>query len=159
MKIFIDSSVFLKLLLNEPGSDIAQAILEDVEYGKVIGYVTPMVLEEVCFKLIYAKASELLGTKNVWKIRESLRLSSEFRSKTLEVVRKFYEYIEYLFLKGLRVEPVMYSDWQKAYEIMRKYGLLPADAVHVAVALRVKANTLASFDEDFRVIREVRIIP
>lgn len=31
MKLFIDSSVFLKLLLDEPGADKAQAILESIE--------------------------------------------------------------------------------------------------------------------------------
>ena len=31
MRIFIDSSIFLKLLLDEPGADKAQEILEMVE--------------------------------------------------------------------------------------------------------------------------------
>jgi len=31
MKLFIDSSVFLKLILDEPGADKAQEILEIIE--------------------------------------------------------------------------------------------------------------------------------
>lgn len=34
MRVFADSSVFLKLLLNEPGADKAQEILEAIEEGK-----------------------------------------------------------------------------------------------------------------------------
>ena len=35
MRLFIDSSVFLKLLLDEPGADKAEEILEVVEESKV----------------------------------------------------------------------------------------------------------------------------
>ncbi len=118
-----------------------------------------MVLEEVCFKLIYAKASEVLGTKNIWRIRENMKLNEEVRSSVLEVVKEFYKYIDYMSLKGLRIEPVIHSDWVNAYKYMGKYGLLPADAVHVAVALRNKANTIATFDEDFKVVKEIQTIP
>jgi len=159
MRLFIDSSVFLKLLLNEPGADAAQEILENIEYSKSIGYVTPMVLEEVSFKLIYAKLSEALNTKNIWKIREALRLDRRARSECCKVVRKFLSYIEYLYGRGLRIENVTYSDWVESVAIVEKYGLLPADALHVAVALRLKVNAIATFDEDFKAIREVKIIP
>ena len=42
--------------------------------SKVLGYITPMVLKVTSFKLIYAKASEILNTRNTWRIRESLKL-------------------------------------------------------------------------------------
>lgn len=148
MKTFIDSSVFLRLLLDEPGSDIAQTILGDVEYGRVVGYVIPIVLKEVCFKLMYAKASEVLNTKNVWKIKECL-----------SPVKEFYKYIDHMFAKGLRTEPIMYSDWIDSFKYMGEYGLPPADAIHVAVVVRVKADAIASFDEDFKRIKEIKIIP
>ncbi len=35
MRAYVDSSVFLKLLLDEPGADKAQEILEAIEEGKV----------------------------------------------------------------------------------------------------------------------------
>lgn len=46
-----------------------------------------------------------------------------------------------MLTKGLRVEYITYEDWKKSIEIMEKYGLLPADVIHVAVALRVGTNT------------------
>ncbi len=158
-KIFIDASVFLKLLFDEPGATLAQQILEAVETNRVIGYVTPMVLEEIAFKLLYAKASEVLGTSNIWRIREALKLDEEVRSKCMLVLREFYEYVEYMLSRGLRVEHVLYSDCVKALEIVEEYGLLPADAIHVAVAMRLGLDTIASFDEDFRAVRNLKVIP
>jgi len=40
VRIFIDASVFLKLLLDEPGADRAQEIFETVESSRVLGYIT-----------------------------------------------------------------------------------------------------------------------
>jgi len=51
--IFIDSSVFLVLYLDEPGAGDAKEILENVETNKVEGVITPLVLEEVTFKVIF----------------------------------------------------------------------------------------------------------
>jgi len=159
LKIFVDSSVFLKLLFNEPGADKAQEILESIESNKVIGYVTPLVLEEVVFKLLYGKASELLNTKNIWRIREALRYDEGIRRKCLETIREFYGYIDYMYTRGLRVEYVTYDDWRKSLEYMKKHGLLPADALHLAVASRIGVTTIATFDEDFKYVDNIKTIP
>ncbi len=159
MKVFIDSSVFLRLLLDEPGADKAQDILERVEGNKIVGFITPLVLEEVSFKLIYAKMSELLNTNNIWRIREALRYDEEKRCRCMEVLQGFYDYIEYLYTRGLRIEPIVYNDWTQSLRIIRNYGLLPADALHLAVAERVGVKTIASFDEDFKYVKGIKVIP
>jgi len=159
MRVYVDSSVFLKLLLDEPGADKAQEILEAIEEGKVLGFISPIVLEEVSFKLLYAKASEVLNTKNVWRIREALRLDERVREECLKPLKEFQKYIEHMLTKGLRVVCVTYEDWRNATRFIRKYGLLPADAIHVTIALRVGAGTIATFDDDFRVVREINVAP
>ncbi len=159
MRILVDASIFLKLLLDEPGADNAQKILEAIEDGKLIGYVTPMVLEEVSYKLIYAKASELLGTSNIWRIREALAVDIKLRKQCINVVKEFHNYIDYMLLKGLRVEHVDYSDWEKALHYIQEYGLLPADAIHLAVASRLGIDTIATFDENYKKVKGIRVIP
>ena len=159
MSIFIDSSIFLRLLLNESGTDLAQNILENVEANKIIAYTTPMVLEEISFKLIYAKASELLETVNIWRIREEFKLNNEFRSKCIEPIEKFLKYIEYLSSRGLRIESITYKDWIESVEIGRKYGLFPADSIHVAIVMRIGIDTIATFDSDFKRVKDIKVIP
>ena len=159
MKLFIDSSIFLKLLLDEPGANKAQLILEMIEHNKAIGYITPLILEEISFKLIYAKASEILNTKNIWKIREALKLDDIVRKECVNILKQFYNYVEYMLSRGLRIEYITYSDWIKSLNMIEKYGILSADAIHIAIALRIGVNAIATFDEDFKIIKEVKIIP
>ncbi|MEM3745651.1 MAG: hypothetical protein QW323_04060 [Candidatus Bathyarchaeia archaeon] len=54
-------SVFLKLVLGEPGAERAKEILELVEDNKIIGYITPLTLEEVTFKVMIAQASSAIS--------------------------------------------------------------------------------------------------
>ncbi|MEM3166807.1 MAG: PIN domain-containing protein [Candidatus Methanomethylicia archaeon] len=159
MKIFIDSSIFLKLMLDEAEATKAQDILENVEYSKVLGYVTPLILEEVIFKLIFAEASSKLNTTNIWKIRSELKENKALKMECIKVARKCMEYIDHLSMRGLRIEGVFFNDWIKSIEYIEKYGLLPADALHLAVAKRLEVNAIATFDEDFKVIDEIKIIP
>ncbi|MEM3615115.1 MAG: PIN domain-containing protein [Candidatus Methanomethylicia archaeon] len=159
MKIFIDSSIFLKLMLDEAEATKAQDILENIEYSKVLGYITPLILEEVIFKLIFAEASSRLNTTNIWSIRNELKENRALRIECIKIAKKFVEYIDHLSMKGLRIEGVFFNDWIKSIEYIEKYGLLPADALHLAVARRLEINVIATFDEDFKVIDEIKIIP
>ncbi len=59
MSLLIDSSVFLHLLFDEERADEAETLLSSVETGAIKAYVTTHVLEEVAFKLMLAKGSEL----------------------------------------------------------------------------------------------------
>ncbi|RLE89221.1 MAG: hypothetical protein DRJ46_04975, partial [Thermoprotei archaeon] len=62
MKFYIDASVFLHLLLDEDKAEDAEKILLMVEEGEASGYISPLVVEEVVFKLLVARASELGAT-------------------------------------------------------------------------------------------------
>ncbi len=159
MKIFIDSSIFLKLFLDEVNANKAQELLEAVETNKLLGYTTPIVLEEIMFKLIFAKASDALGTSSIWKIRKAILSKKKVKEACITTINTFLDYVEYMTGRGLRIEHVTYEDWRRSIEFIERYGLLPADALHLAVALRIKADAIATFDEDFKRVKEVNIIP
>lgn len=159
MKVFIDSSVFLKLLLDEPGAGAAQELLEAVERGEILAYTTPLVLEEVSFKLLFAAASSVLDTKDIWRIREKLGSDRMIRAECFKALEEFSRYVEHLAARGLRVEGVFYSDWLKSLSSVKLHGLLPADAFHLAVAERLRVDAIATFDEDFKRASGLRIVP
>ncbi len=155
MKFLIDSSVFLHLLLDEERADEAEDFLLRVESGDITAYVIPSVLEEVSFKLLMAKASEL-GETRFWDIRKRLLRDKNFRAKCFEPLKSFRDYV--LSLRGLVWEPIGKDDWLKSLEIVEKYGLLTSDAIIAAVALRLKIP-LFTFDTDFKRVSSLEVRP
>lgn len=157
--IFIDSSVFLVLYLDEPGADDAKEILENVEANKVEGVITPLVLEEVTFKVIFAEASRLLDTRNAWKIKNALKKDSSLREEISKVLNKVKSHIDVLEKGGLRVVDIYPTDWRNGLNYVLKYGVLPADSIHLAVMERLNIKTIATFDDDFRLVEGIDVIP
>jgi len=84
-----------------------------------------------------------LNTKNIWKIRETLKYDSKIRGEAVKLLRKVHRYMKDLSMEGLRVESITYGDWESSMRFIEKYGLLPADALHLAVALRLKVTSIA----------------
>lgn len=146
-------------MLGEPGADKAREVLELVEGNRLIGYVTPLVLEEVTFKVMIAQASSILGEKSLWKIREALKYERHVREQCSAFVNKVQQYIRHLCERGLRVASIEYEDWENSLRHVDKYGLLPADAINLSVALRMKIGNVATFDEDFRTVKEINVLP
>lgn len=157
--IFIDSSVFLVLYLDEPGADDAKEILENVETNKVKGVITPLVLEEVTFKVIFAEASRLLDTRNAWKIKNALKKNPSLREEMFKVLNKVKSHIDALEKGGLRIVDIYPMDWRNGLNYVPKYGILPADSIHLAVMERLNIKTIATFDDDFRLVEGIDVIP
>lgn len=155
MRYYIDASVFLNLFLEGRRADEAEEILEKVEYGEATGYVSVLVVEEVAFKLLIAKASEL-GVENFWKFKKKFLKDLKFRKECYKPVIKFKEYLN--LMSGLAWTHATNQDYQNALRIVEKYGLLTADAVHAALALKLKIP-IATFDEEFKRISKLRTIP
>lgn len=154
MSFLVDSSVFLHLLLDEERADEAERFLSTVEVGAVRAYVTTHVLEEVSFKLLLAKGSEL-GESSFWGIKRRFLRDEKFRSECLRVLDPFRDYIS--SLRGLIVESVTLGDWERSMEIC-KHGLLTSDALLAAVALRLRVP-IYTFDLDFRKVPGLEVKP
>ena len=154
MKFYIDSTVFLHLLLDEEWADRAMSILEAVERGDATGYVSILVVEEVAFKLLFAKASEL-GVTRFWEFKKRLLKDKGFREECFKPLLKFNEYLNRL--SGLAWIHVTWEDYRMGLEIAYKYGLLTADAIHAALALKLRVP-IATFDEDFKKVPGLTVV-
>ena len=155
MKFLVDSSVFLHLLLDEERADDAINILSSVERGDAVGFITVMIAEEVSFKLLIAKASEM-GVKGFWEFKRRFQKDKNFREKCVEPVNQFMEYLDNLL--GLAWVQILPLDWRNAAQIIKMYGLLPSDAIHASIAKRLNLP-IATFDFDFKRIPELKTIP
>jgi len=97
---FLNASIFLAVLLDTKEAGECQMMLTKIERGKLTAVTSTHVLEEVAFKLLIAKASEIIQTKNIWEIRERLKSDGKIRQECYKVLYRFIEYIKILCLKG-----------------------------------------------------------
>jgi len=155
VRLFLDSSIFLHLLLDGPRADEAEEILTWVEEGEAEGFVTALIVEEVSFKLALAKGSEL-GISSFWEFKRRFSRDETFRETCLSPVEEFSRYLE--GMRGLFWAEVLPGDWREAISISRRFGLLSADALHAAVCIRLGAK-MATFDSDFSRVAGLSVVP
>jgi len=82
-KIFIDANIFIFNALDNPeygGS--STEFLSRVENGEVNGVITPVVMDEILFKILVAKSSRHLDKVNIWTIKNRMR-DAEFSKKVM----------------------------------------------------------------------------
>lgn len=157
--IFLNSSVFLAVLLDTEEADRCETILAKVETGELKATTTTHVMEEAAFKLLIAKASETLQTKNLWKMREELKTSEKLRQECYETLKKFMEYVKALCFGGLRIMQVYPEDLFQLAEVFKETGLLTADCLHVTVMKRLNLKKIATLDQDFKAVKGLTAIP
>lgn len=151
ISIFIDANVFYLYLRGptRPREDCTK-LLERVEEGEVEGYTSTLVLDELAYKLLLRKIEEIYGQNPLEVIRrrrEAISEASPYVERGMEVV---------LGIDGLRVLSVEPPHLNVLAEYMRRYWLLPRDALHVAVMDWVGCRDLASADEDFDRVPHIR---
>ena len=145
--IFIDANIFIYVSQSEPIYGRACIdFLERVEYMEIKAITTPAVLNEVSYKLLIAKAGELLDTDRFWKIHEELK-DQKFIRTCYEIIEEFRDYIDTLC--GLRVEDVRVDDFNRSVDLGSKFGLVTTDSYHAAVMERLGIEHIATNDSDF----------
>jgi predicted nucleic acid-binding protein len=147
----IDTNV---LLYAEQGvSAQAQRLLRRCASVELIGTLPQTVWQELTHKLMLAEALMLGKISGPNPSREL--------SKRPEIVRALGLYrqkIKALLDLGLGFESSTRDDLAKeAFKYQEEYGLLTNDSVILAVALRLRADVLASADESFRVGGEIQV--
>ena len=147
----IDTNV---LLYAEQGvSDQAQRLIRRCAKGDLIGTLPQTVWQELTHKLMLAEAMMkglISGSNPASRLAakpEAIRGLSLYRAK-----------VQALMDLGLRFEACTLSDLTKTgFKLQEKYGLLTNDAVVLAVAIRLKADTLVSSDKAFHPVTELTV--
>lgn len=145
--------------MNTDEAEKCETTLASIEVGEVKAVSTPHVIEEVSFKLLIAKASEVLKSRNVWEIRDRLRKDEALRQECYEILRKFIEYVRKLCFGGLRIIEVYSEDVFKIPDMFKEIGLLTTDCLHLSVMRRLNLKAIATLDEDFKQVKGVTVIP
>ena len=85
--IFIDANIFTYFLTNHPKySRSCTRFLEEVEKGKRVGFISPLIIDEVSYVLMIQRGRELTGIGEINAVKQSMLKIWE---KCLESVAKF----------------------------------------------------------------------
>ena len=143
MKVLYDSNVLIKYLA---GDEKARTLVEKVINGEWSGYITGTTASETIY--VYLR---LALDVSRYKLRELITKQDE-RVKNLleEDVRPLLSLFN-LITPETSVEELL--------NLIESYGLLPNDALIAVAALKHGISTIATFDEDFRRVPWLRIIP
>ena len=142
--IFIDANIF-HLYLRGPKKiqEICTNFLEKIERKEITGYTSPLVLDELAYKLLLKKIEEKFQENPINILR-----------KNPKVISNFSNYVELgldtiLGIENLKIIDISKEHVENMVDYMKKYLLLPRDALHLSVMLAINCKNIASTDDDF----------
>ncbi len=143
MKVFFDSNVFLKYLA---GVEDAKKLIDRVECGEWKGYINDIVVSEVVYGYL-----RLALNVSRYKLRKYIVKYTDRIKELLEQdIYPLFTYFEHLPI-NIGIDDLI--------EYMTKYKLLPNDTIIVATCRVHNIGNIATFDEDFKRVPWLNVIP
>jgi len=150
-RVFIDANIFhLYFRGPEPIKKQCREFIKRITNREILGYTSVLVLDEFIYKMLL-KLIEVDYRENPIEV---------LRREKFDVVKKYSELVssllgEILSIRNLKILPVTREDILLASIILCRVGLLPRDAVHLAIMRKNDIRALASIDSDFDVVKEI----
>jgi predicted nucleic acid-binding protein len=152
--IFIDANIFLHHAFDINPASVE--FLKKVETVNLRAYTSALVMEEITFKLIMQSASNFLDKVTLQNVKGLLKEKGK-KEKVLAPVEEYRRYLDSLKDFGLKVLDLTDGDMTVAIQKAKTYGLITADAAHVAVMERKGIRHLASSDNDFKAVNDITL--
>ena len=115
--------------------------------------VTLRIVDEVVFTLIRLEAWRRHGLRQLRELRDYVRRHG---------LREFYDIIndveEFIYKLGIQVLEDRGS-FMELLETMKKFNLFPGDALIAITAKHYGIDTILTFDEDFRRVPWLKVLP
>ena len=148
--ILLDTNAIVYYLHRvEPyASKVKQVLIKEKDLA-----VTLRVIDEVVFTLIRLDALRRLNIRKLDQLREYIRRYGV--KEFADAINDVEELIEGLGIVVLEDK----GSLKELLEVMRSYNLLPGDALVAVTARHYGINTILTFDEDFKRIPWLKVIP
>lgn len=150
-RVYIDANIF-HLYLRGPESIKKQckSFIERIKRGEIVGYTSVLVLDEFIYRMLL-KLIEVDYKENPIEV---------LRREKFDIVKKYSGLIggflkKILNITNLKIFPVALEDIIHAFTILSEVGLLPRDAIHLAIMYKNDIKALASMDSDFDVVKGI----
>ena len=152
--VFIDANIFLHHAFNTNANCIE--FLRSIELFNYKVYTSALVLEEIYFKLLMQSASNFMSKVTLHHLK-SLLTNEKQRKQVFAPVMEYVKYIDILEDYGLKIAELQDIDMGKAVQKAGVYGLITADAAHLAVMERKGITNIATCDNDFKIVAGITV--
>ncbi len=152
--IFIDANIFLHHAFDVNAASVE--FLKKVESFNIKAYTSALVIEEVIFKLTMQSASNFLDRVTLQGVKVLLK-DTKNKEKVFKPILQYRGYIDTLKDFGLVVLDLTDKDMAAAIQKAKTYGLITADAAHIAVMERKGITHMASSDGDFKAVNNITL--
>jgi len=146
-RVFLDTSFILNFLF---GDERAVNTLEKLINAGMRFYINPVVIGELWFQLMANEYVKKYRRYSAYGLREKVKEVKD----VLNVSDEFFD-----ALPELEVIEITERTVEIARRTIKIYNLLPNDAMIVASCIQYEIKKLATFDSDFKRVKEVGIIP
>ncbi|WP_297489831.1 type II toxin-antitoxin system VapC family toxin [Thermococcus sp.] len=146
-EVFIDSSVFIGLLL---GDENAKELIKKALNEGCTLVTNPIVFSETVYKVMFTLALKN-GLKGIHDLRKHLKDYTHVYGKVEEAFEKLEE------AGFLRITEVTQETIRIASQVGRDYKLLPNDALIAASCKENGIERIATFDSDFKRVPFLKI--
>ncbi len=148
MKI-VDTNIFVEYLFDGDRADEAERLF--ASYPDLA--VTVGIIDEVEFVIIRRLAKKRLGIRRLSRLKEHIRKRGlDF---AIDMLERYTEMLREFDITVLRD----HSEPKELLETMRIYKLTPSDAIIALTSKHHGINTILTFDEDFKRIPWLKVIP
>ena len=148
--IYVDSNALVYLLHDaKPKSDLVVDILSSRDEV----YTSLRTIEETSYILVRVYLSKYYGARGIYQVKELIRKHSlEHLKDELVTLRRLLSDYNIITLQDR-------ATIKEIHETMIKYRLLPGDAIIALTCKHYGINTILTFDEDFKRIPWLKVIP
>ncbi len=155
-EVYIDANIFIYTMLKNPKYFAScKSFLERVEKGEVNAVASPLVLDEVCFKIIIetlrAKYDIERGAEIIEKIKKNPKTLNEAKSELMTFLFIIENY------KGLKIVSARSATGIRMVENIVNRDMLPRDALHLAIMDFYGVKHIATADSDFERVKEINV--
>ncbi len=148
--IYVDSNALVYLLHDvKPKSDMVIGILSSSDEV----YTSLRTIEESTYILIRIYLTKHYGVRSIYQIREIIRRSGlGFIKDELTILRSLISEYNIVVLQDR-------ATIDEIHGTMIRYNLLPGDAVIALTCKHYGIDTILTFDEDFKRIPWIKVVP
>lgn len=148
--VFVDSNVFIQLLYEGARASEAEKLLDKYPLlSTSIGIV-----DEVLHFIIRREARSKYGIKRAYDLRKLVRSKGIGFAK--EALNKFVSLLEELYIRVIADAEAQPS---QIVTIMDNYKLPPRDTIIALTCRCYGINTILTFDEDFKRVPWLKVVP